>query len=135
MQTRKKTGTRELGRCARMQQRNPYIVDSKKKLGFFPPEWRRKSLYAGRNRVYKSPLFLRDEIVKLSTPQTPRSKEIFRVTVKKKKVKLKICQVLREVSYHLTGKYHKSMNINKLEGGKMSKINLTGSYLILPDST
>lgn len=48
---------------------------------------------------------------------------------------MKICQKNSKTSYHLTGNLYNFLIHSQLSGGKMSKIDLTGSYLILPDPT
>ncbi|MDQ2718208.1 MAG: hypothetical protein M3Z26_00400 [Bacteroidota bacterium] len=78
----------------------------------------------------------------MSTPQTPQRNVKFRRSSEKNKgqkgTQMKICQKKGKTSYHLTGELYKVNNIKKLGAGKMSKIDLTGSYpsyrrMILPE--
>lgn len=48
---------------------------------------------------------------------------------------MKIWQKIIKTSYHLTWNAYNPMKVNKLRAGKMVKIDLTGSYLILPHPT
>ena len=76
--------------------------------------------------------FTRDKIIIMSTPPTPQSNVKFRRNSEKnkrqKEPQMKICQKKGKTSYHPTGNPHKKLIIRELGAGKMTKIDLTGSY-------